>query len=98
MSFTQLIELGGVEDETALRDHLAAWDDQEAGDAPGYLGARLLRDLDGAGRYLIAVDFSSAEEAERNSDRPETDRWAKGLDALGATRYVNLGEVYRSPR
>ena len=96
MSFTQLIELDNVDDEAGLRKHIADWDQRDAEQAPGYLGARILRDLDVPGRYVLAVDFSSHEDAKRNNDRPETSRWAQGLQNLGTPTYVNLGGVYRT--
>lgn len=79
MAFTQLIEIKGA-DEQALHDHVAAWDSEQSGVAPGYLGARVLAD---AGQHIIEVDFSSEEEARRNDDRPETARWAEELRELG---------------
>jgi quinol monooxygenase YgiN len=96
MSFTQIIELDSVSDEQALHDHLAGWDAEQAGLAPGYLRARALADRDAPGRYLIAVDFSSEEEAKQNSDRPETSAWADRLQALSgsAPTYRNLRGVY----
>ena len=96
MSFTQLIEIADIDDEAALRDHVAGWDERDAGQAPGYLGARILGDLDTTGRYLLAIDFSSRQEAQRNNDRPETARWAQGLHQLGTPTYTNLTEVYRT--
>jgi antibiotic biosynthesis monooxygenase (ABM) superfamily enzyme len=96
MSFTQIIELDGVADEHVLHEHLAGWHDEQAGQAPGYLGARALADRDAPGRYLIEVDFSSEEEAKRNSDRPETSAWAERLQSLTGTAptYRNLRGVY----
>lgn len=76
MSFTQIIEVDGVQDEQALHDHLAAWDTEQGGVAPGYLGCRVLADEDVPSRYQIVVDFSSEEEAKANNERPETARWA----------------------
>ena len=96
MSFTQLIELTSVDNEAALRDHIATWDRQDAAAAPGYQGSRLLRREGATGSYVLAVDFSSAEEAAQNNDRPETSRWAKELEDLGTATYVDLTEVYRT--
>lgn len=96
MSFTQLIELEDIDDDAAVRAHIAGWDEQEAEDAPGYLETRLFQDLDSTGRYLVAVEFSSQPEALRNNERAETGRWAQGLQELATTRYVNLKEVYRT--
>ncbi len=100
MSFTQIIELDGVHDEQALHEHTASWDAEQAGVAPGYLGSRVFADTDAAGRYLVVVDFSSAEEAARNNERPETAAWAataRGL-ANGEPAFHNLREVYTTYR
>ena len=94
MSFTQTIEVTAA-DEQALSDHMAAWHGEQHGIAPGYVGARILADEAAPGRYLIAVDFSSAEEAARNNDRPETAAWASKLDELttGAPTFRNFRTV-----
>lgn len=42
MSFTQVITVEGA-DEGALRDHIAKWHSDQAGVAPGYVGAGLGR-------------------------------------------------------
>ncbi len=95
MSFTQIIEVDGVGDEQTLHDHVAGWDSEQAGVAPGYLGARVLADNDHPGRYLVAVDFSSEQEAKRNSDRPETGDWAARLREIagGEPTFRNLRQV-----
>jgi len=63
--------------------------------APGYLGYRMLADLDEPGRYLIVVDFSSREEAEQNNDRPETQESARQLQGLteGEPGYASYEDV-----
>lgn len=95
MSFTQIIEADGISDEQALHDHVAGWDSEQSGTAPGYLGAQVFADQDVPGRYLVAVDFSSQEEAKRNSDREETGAWAARLHELAGDgpRYRNLRQV-----
>jgi hypothetical protein len=96
MSFTQIIEVNGIREEQALHNHVSAWDADQAGVAPGYLGARVLADNDAPGRYLVEVDFASAEDADRNSNRPETTVWAKQLKELasdGEPGYRNLRQV-----
>jgi hypothetical protein len=52
------------------------------GTAPGYQGARVLANLGRPGEYLLIVDFSSREEAERNNTRAETAAWADKLRTL----------------
>lgn len=95
MTFTQIIEVDGVENEQAVHDHVATWDAEQAGVAPGYLGARVLADTDRPGRYHLVVDFSSEEEATANNERPETARWATGTRDLAGTEptHHNLREV-----
>jgi quinol monooxygenase YgiN len=95
MSFTQIIEVEGVGDEQALHDLVASWDSEQADVAPGYLGARVFADQGAAGRYLVEVDFSSQEQAQRNSDRDETAAWATQLRGLttGEPSYRDLRQV-----
>lgn len=95
MTFMQFIEVDGA-DEQALRDHIATWDAEEAEWAPGYLGARLFVDTDRSGRHVLAVNFSSPEQAEENNARGATGAWAAKLRELagGEPVYRNLREVY----
>lgn len=95
MPYTQVITVEGA-DEAALRDHIAQWHSNQAGVAPGYVGARVLAEA--SGRHLIEVDFASEEEARRNNERPETAAWAEGLQQLvsGQPSYQNLHEIYRT--
>lgn len=94
MAFTQIITVEGA-DEQQLHDHVAAWDADQAGTAPGYLGSRVLADQDEPGRYFVEVDFASEEEARRNDERDETEEWARGLGdiAQGGLGYRNLRQV-----
>lgn len=94
MAFTQIISIDGAE-EQALHDHVAKWDADQSGLAPGYLGARVLADAGHEGRHLIEVDFSSEEEARSNNGRPETEAWADELRELagGEPTYRDLRQV-----
>lgn len=96
MSFTQVITVEGA-DEGALRDHIAKWHSDQAGVAPGYVGARVLAE-EGSSHHVIEVEFTSEEGARRNNDRPETAAWAENLQQLisGPPSYQNLREVYRA--
>ena len=96
MAFTQILEVDGVADEQALREHLASWDTEQAAQAPGYLGARVLADQERPGSYVLVVDFASQEQAEANNERPETGAWAERLRALasGEPGYRNLRPIY----
>jgi len=78
--------------EEALTDLMTAWQDDDAADAPGFLGGRLLRFRDKPGRYVIQADFETWEAAERNSERPQTQSWAARLAAVieDEPKYENL--------
>ncbi len=90
MAFVQTIEVQAA-DETLLREHFASWHAKQAGLAPGYRGGRILADEATPGRFLIEVDFSSHEEADRNNARPETEAWATKLREMVSAepRYAN---------
>lgn len=92
MAFTQIITVQGA-DEQAVHDLVASWDESQGGVAPGYQGARVLTDDDG--RHLIEVDFTSQQEARRNDDRAETQRWADQLRDLvdSEPTYQDLRQV-----
>lgn len=98
MTFTQIIEVDGVTDASALQEHISKWHADQSGVAPGYLGSRLLADADQAGSYLIEVDFASEDEARQNNDRQETQDWAMQARELadGEPTYRNLRRVYAS--
>lgn len=95
MAFVQIIEVQ-AEDEAVLREHLSAWDAEQADLAPGYQGSRLLADQDTPGRYVVVVDFSSREEAQQNDQRPETAAWADKLRGVvtGEPTFRNLEARY----
>ena len=86
MRFAQGIRVR-CDDPDALVQLLAEWDrGQATTDVMGYIGTRLLADRDDPGCYLILADFAEvdgdltpAEEAERNNQREETERWAQQL-------------------
>ena len=78
MVFTQMMTVRTSEPER-LRELIDGWHRDQHGVAPGYERARILADRGRADHWVIEVDFSSEEEARRNSDRPETQAWADGL-------------------
>lgn len=105
MRFAQGIRVHSEHPE-ALVELLAAWDrGQATSDVMGYIGTRLLEDRDTPGCYLILADFAEvdgdltpAEEAERNNQRKETERWAKKLRSLveGEPEWIHYDELYRT--
>lgn len=94
MKFVQTIVVRSS-DGAALADLTAAWHATELGHAPGYLGSRLLVDREAPNRYQLIIDFSSAEEAQLNNDRPETQAWAAKLSSIieGDPDFGNFDEV-----
>ncbi len=94
MRFTQTITVRAA-DGGALSDLMSSWHQAEAGVAPGYLGSRLFADRDDPGRFVMVVEFSSAEEAASNDDRSETREWASRLQALvdGEPEFANFDLV-----
>lgn len=90
MAFVQTIEVR-ADDEATLQEHAANWHAEQAGTAPGYRGVRILADEREPTRFLIEVDFSSQEDAERNNSRPETAAWSAKLGELVTTepRFTN---------
>ena len=93
-------------DADALVQLLADWDAGQAStDVMGYIGTRLLAHRDDPGHYMILSEFaevdgelSSAEEAERNNQREETERWAAQLRELveGEPEWIHFDELYRT--
>lgn len=91
MKFTQHVVIN-VPDEATVAALVREWQNDEAADAPGFLGGRLLAFRDKPGRYVIQADFESWEAAEANNDRPETKQWAARLAEVieGDPKYENL--------
>jgi hypothetical protein len=105
MKFAQGIRVR-CDDPDGLVELLAEWDrGQATTDVMGYIGTRLLAERDEPGRYLILAEFAEvdgdltpAEEAERNNQREETERWAEKLRALvdGEPDWIHYDELYRT--
>ncbi|MDH5422168.1 MAG: hypothetical protein OEY55_10235 [Acidimicrobiia bacterium] len=94
MKFVQTI-IVRTRDQDGLADLMAAWHATEAGNAPGYLGSRLLADRESPDRYQLIIDFASAEEAHLNNDRVETQTWAAKLSELidGDPEFGNFDDI-----
>jgi hypothetical protein len=58
---------------------LGEWEASEKGRSPGYRRSWLLKDRERESTYLLLVEFSSYDQAMRNSERPETGAWADKL-------------------
>lgn len=93
MAFTQIITVEGA-DQKELEDLMRTWDEEQAGVAPGYQGARILADEE-SDECMLMVDFASKEEAERNNEREVTQSWAEQLRSLarGEPSYRNMRPV-----
>ncbi len=82
------------------------WDQGQATtDVMGYIGTRLLANRDDPGSYMILAEFAEvdgdltpAQEAERNNQRVETQRWADQLRSLigGEPEWIHFDELYRT--
>jgi hypothetical protein len=70
--FVQVIQ-GTVSDPGPVHTALDRWARDIAPNAPGWLGTTAGVTEDG--RFIALARFASEEEARRNSDRPEQDRW-----------------------
>ena len=70
--FCQVIE-GKVSDPTQVHAALDRWSADLAGDAAGWLGSTAGVTADGT--FVALARFESQEDASRNSERPEQDRW-----------------------
>lgn len=94
MKFVQTI-IVRTRDREGLADLMAAWHATEAGKAPGYLGSRLLADREASDRYQLIIDFASAEEAQLNNDRVETQTWAVRLSEFidGDPEFGNFDDI-----
>ena len=105
MRFAQGIRVR-CSDPDGLTQLLAEWDAGQAmTDVMGYIGTRLLADRDEPGRYMVLAEFAEvdgdltpAEEAERNNQREETERWAQKLRALvdDEPEWIHYDELYRT--
>lgn len=91
--FVQIMEI-----TTSRIDEVRAFStrmSEERGDALLARQASITADRDNPGRYFIIVEFDSYEEAMRNSNDPETARYAEEMGALidGPPTFHNLDVV-----
>lgn len=72
MVFVQVVQ-GRVSDPEKIHAALDRWERELAPDASGWLGSTTGVTEDG--RFIGLVRFESEQDARRNSDRPEQDKW-----------------------
>lgn len=56
--------------------------DEEGTDAPGFRSSKVCKDRDNDNAYIVIAEFDSYELAMQNSQRPETDAFAKRMAEL----------------
>ena len=95
--FVQVIEF-----RTSRLEEIRAMNDEWRQTHPeiGPLRITVTADRAREGTYLSIVEFSSYEEAMRNSEDPETGRWAAQMDALcdGPPVFRDLDVVMQEER
>jgi len=71
------------------------WDQEQSEPAPGFRGLKLLKDRDNENAYLVIAEFENYELAMENSNRPETDAYAKEMGELtdGPMTYGNYDVI-----
>jgi quinol monooxygenase YgiN len=90
MTFIQTISFT-ARDEGQLMKLMVEWE-KDTPNAPGFRRVWILKDRDRPNTYMISAEFSSYDEAMKNSNRPETDAMAKRLFAMveGKAEYRNF--------
>jgi quinol monooxygenase YgiN len=88
--FVQIMEL-----KTSRIDEVEAFSkrmQEERGDALLATKVTITADRDRPDHYLVIVEFDSYEEAMKNSNDPETSKYAEQMGALldGAPKFYNL--------
>ena len=90
--FVQVIQ-GKIADAEGMRRQLARWQEELRPGATGYLGSTA--GIADDGTFVAFVRFASAEDAQRNSERPEQGAWwaetAKCFD--GEPRFLQGDDV-----
>jgi hypothetical protein len=90
--FVQVIQ-GRVSDPEKLHTALDRWAQELAPGASGWLGSTA--GVTDDGRFIALARFESQEAAQRNSDRPEQDRWWSETAKLfeGEATFHDSGDV-----
>lgn len=68
---------------------------QDTGQAPGLIRTTVAKDRDHDGMYLVIAEFEDYEQAMKNSERPETDAFAREMATMtnGAPSFGNFDVV-----
>jgi quinol monooxygenase YgiN len=71
------------------------WDQEPSEPAHGFRGLKLLKDRDNENAHLVIAEFENYELAMENSNRPETDAYAKEMGELtdGPMTYGNYDVI-----
>lgn len=93
MSFIQTISFTSTRIEDLQR--ISEDFDRNNPSAPGFVGVKILKDRDHENAYLLIAEFETYELAMENSNRPETDAFAKQMAALveGGPEFGNYDVV-----
>ncbi len=72
------------------------WGREQAEIAPGFKADYLLREKGDPDRFIAVVLFENEELARQNSERPETNQWAREYaeNVEGELEYIDTEEVY----
>ena len=78
-----------------VKEMIEAWDRDEAKRAPGYIGGQWLRDRKDPKHVVAVIQFESAEKAQENSNRPETNQFYQRMLALmdGEPKFLDCDAV-----
>lgn len=94
MTFIQTISFstGRIDEMQKLMER---WDQEQSEPAPGLRGTRILKDRDSENAYMVIAEFENYELAMENSNRPETDAFAKEMGKLtdGPMTYGNYDVI-----
>ena len=84
MTFIQTIAFssGRIEDMQAMMDEWGESQRALGDQVPGFLGTKLLKDRERENAFMVVAEFESYELAMQNSERPETDAFAKRMADL----------------
>lgn len=92
MTFVQTLSFT-CSDDDALFELMTDWGEHTVG-AIGYWQSVMMKDRDRPGSWVLWVEFPSFDEAMQNSNRPETDGYARRLrELVGDIEYRNFDLV-----